>query len=83
MGSGGVGWTTGYQDYEKTYLGHVDVMSPQNGVRNTPEFVFVNVINLFVNILCDLHVDPNAIIESFRWQIQKIMKFWATLSKNS
>ena len=33
LGSGGVGWTTGYQDYHKTYLGVA--RSTQNGVWGT------------------------------------------------
>ena len=35
LGSGGVGWTTGYQDYHKTYIGVA--RNTQNSVPGTLE----------------------------------------------
>ena len=33
LGSGGIGWATGYQDHQKTCLGHA--RNRQNDVRDT------------------------------------------------
>ena len=64
LGSGGFGWTTGHQDYVKPCLGHV--WSRQKDVPNTPEFVFINFITIFVNFCVISIVDHDVIIESFR-----------------
>ena len=57
LGSGGVGWATGYQDYHKTYLG-VD-RNTQNGVWDILEMRFSICYSFFVHFtVLEQYGDP-------------------------